>query len=204
MDLGSRLCNFWRSPRVLLIFKDTIFRCSSNINLELSITPRCFWDNDWETLVLLNTNGGGYISFTLRLKMTSWACLVGSEIKFIFHWKTELFIIFKSLLRSFADAWVSCTTENEEVSSANSFTLVVRPSIRPLIWIKNNKEPRMEHWGNRALMFFHVEASRCFLSFQKTFKMFSKFLDIPFELVYRWYHHARPYQMLLIYQGKCL
>ena len=35
-DLGSRLCNFRRSPRVLLIFKETIFRCSSNINLKTS------------------------------------------------------------------------------------------------------------------------------------------------------------------------
>ena len=33
------------------------------------------WDDDWETLVLLNTNGGWYISFALRLKMTSWSCL---------------------------------------------------------------------------------------------------------------------------------
>ena len=29
---------------------------------------RWFWDGDWEILVLLNTNGGWYISFALRLK----------------------------------------------------------------------------------------------------------------------------------------
>ena len=56
--------------------------------------------------------------FCFGLKMTSWACLVGSGSTFIFHWKAQLFIIFKSLLRSFADVWVSCTTENKEVSSA--------------------------------------------------------------------------------------
>ena len=90
VDFGSRLCSFRRSSRVLLSFKDTIFRCSSNINLETSITPRCFWHYDWETLVLLNTNGRWYISFALRLKMALWACLVGSRFKFIFHWKSQL------------------------------------------------------------------------------------------------------------------
>ena len=37
-DRGSRFCIFWRSTRVLLIFKDNIFRCSSNVNLQSSIT----------------------------------------------------------------------------------------------------------------------------------------------------------------------
>ena len=37
-DLGNRFCIFRRSPRILPIFKDTIFRCSSNINLQSSIT----------------------------------------------------------------------------------------------------------------------------------------------------------------------
>ena len=37
-DLGSRFCIFRRSPRVLLIFRDAIFRYSSNINLQSSIT----------------------------------------------------------------------------------------------------------------------------------------------------------------------
>ena len=37
-DLGSRFCIFRRSPRVLLIFRDTIFRYSSNTNLQSSIT----------------------------------------------------------------------------------------------------------------------------------------------------------------------
>ena len=153
----------------MLIFIDNIFRCSSNINLDSSITSRYFWDDDWETLVLLNTNGGWYISFASRLKMTSWACLVESVLKFIFHCKVQLFIIFKPLLRSFADVWVLYTTENKEVSSANSFTLVVRPSVRWLMQIKNNIEPRIEPWGTPALVFFQVETcpyrtTFCFLS----------------------------------------
>ena len=132
-DLGSRFCNFGRSPRILLIFKDTIFRCLSNINFESSITPKCFWDDDWETQVLLNTNGDWYISFALWLKMTIWTCLVESGMKFILRWKAQLFIISMFLLRSFADVWVTCTNDNKEVSSANSFVLVVRHSTRSLI-----------------------------------------------------------------------
>ena len=48
------------SLRVLFIFSGNIFRCSSNIKLESSIRPRFFWDDDWEPLVVLNTNGGWF------------------------------------------------------------------------------------------------------------------------------------------------
>ena len=68
--------------------KDTIFRCSSNINLDSSISPRWFWDDDWETLVLLNVNSRWYISFDLQLKMNLGSCLAGSGLKSIFHQKS--------------------------------------------------------------------------------------------------------------------
>ena len=41
--------------------------------------------------------------------MTSWASSVGSGLKFIFHWKSQLFVISKRLLRSFADLSAYCT-----------------------------------------------------------------------------------------------
>ena len=71
-NLGSRLCNFRRGPEVLFILKDTIFRFSSSINLESSITIRnndnqsskvkhsSFCDDDWKTLELVNTFQGRY------------------------------------------------------------------------------------------------------------------------------------------------
>ena len=64
---------------------------------------------------------------------------------------------------------VSCTRENKEVSSANSFTLVVRSSVRSLMYNKNKKGPRMESCGTPALISSHVETcplrtTRCFLS----------------------------------------
>ena len=71
--------------------------------------------------------------------MTSWAYLVVSGLKFIFHWVAQLLIFsksllrFKSLKRLFADVWMSCITENKDVSSAKSFALDERPSVRSLM-----------------------------------------------------------------------
>ena len=71
--------------------------------------------------------------FNLRLKMTSWACLVVSGLKFIFHWVAQLLILSKSLLRLFVEVWMSCITENKDVSSAKSFALDGRASFRSLM-----------------------------------------------------------------------
>ena len=81
---------------------------------------------------ILISDRGWYIYFALPLKMASWACLVRSGLRLIFHGKSQLFIISKSLLRLFVDVWASWTAENKEVSSANSFTLEVRSSVRSL------------------------------------------------------------------------
>ena len=95
-----------------------------------SITPRCYRGTVTGTLRKRNTGiinhcRGWDISFALRLKITFWACLVASGLKFTFQWKAHLFIISKSLLRSFANTWVLCSKENKEVWSANSFVFVV-------------------------------------------------------------------------------
>ena len=51
--------------------------------------------------------------FNLWLKMTSCACLVVSGLKFIYHWVAQLLILLKSLLRLFAEVWMSCITEKK-------------------------------------------------------------------------------------------
>ena len=107
---------------VLLIFDVSIFRCSQNINSLSSIIPRCFWDEDYETWRLLKNNSGWRIFFDFRLKMTSWACLLGSPLKFIFCWKSQLLILAKPLFSFFADVFMSSVTENKDVSSANSLS----------------------------------------------------------------------------------
>ena len=76
--LAAGFVTFGEVQLFCLFLKIPFFRCSSNINLESSITPRCFGNDDWEALVLLNTNRGLYIYFALRLKITSRACFLGS------------------------------------------------------------------------------------------------------------------------------
>ena len=87
-----------------------------------SIIPKCFCEDVWLTLALSDSNGT-WTFFNLRLKMTSWACLVFSGLKFIFHRVGQLLILSKSLLRLFVEVWMSCITENKGVSSAKSFAL---------------------------------------------------------------------------------
>ena len=80
--------------------------------------------------------------FNFLLKMTSWACLLGSGLKLIFRWKAQSLIFFKSLFSSFAEVVMSCVTENRDVSSANNFALEDRSPDKS--FIKNNNGPKME------------------------------------------------------------
>ena len=95
--------------------------------------PRCFWYVDSVTFVLLNIKEGWGSFFILRLKMTSWACLVEPGIKFIFHWKAQLYIISRCFSRLFAEVWLSWITKNKDILSATNLALAERPSERPLI-----------------------------------------------------------------------
>ena len=95
--------------------------------------PRCFGEVVRVTLALSNSNGGWTVFFNFQLKMTSWACLIVSGLKFIFHWVAQLLILSKTLLRLFAEVWMSCITENKDVSSAKSFALDGRASFRSLM-----------------------------------------------------------------------
>ena len=67
------------------------------------------------------------------LNKTSWACLLGSGLKFIFHENPLLLILFKSSSRSFAEVVISWNKEKRDVSSANSLTIEVKPSGKLLI-----------------------------------------------------------------------
>ena len=111
--------------------------------------------------------------------------LIVSGLKFIFHWVAQLLILSKSLLELFAKVWMSCITENKDESSAKSFALDEKPSVRSLMQIKNNEGPSMEPWGNQLLTFSYKEncllrTTRCFLSFKKSRQKFSKSPGMPF------------------------
>ena len=84
------------------------------------------------------------------LNIISCACLAGSGLNFVFHWKAHSLIFSSSWLRSFAEASMSWTTENKDVSSANNLQLLLISFDKSMIYIKNSKGPNMTSCGTRA------------------------------------------------------
>ena len=131
--LSNKLECLYKSPIVLFVLLNAFFRCSSNVNSVSKITPRCVWKLTWETLLLLKSKGGCVIFFNFLLNIIAWACLLRSGLKVIFQWKAESLIFFMSMFNSVVDMFISCTTENSKVSSANSLPLDDKPSGKSLI-----------------------------------------------------------------------
>ena len=131
--LGQVSCSLRRSAIVLFILFCTFSTCKLKSNLVSNSIPRCFWVDDDLTKISLEYNGGWSILLIFLLKITSWACFLGSELNLIFHWKSQSLIFIKSLFRSFAVEFIFCTTENREVSSANNFGFEVKPLDKSLI-----------------------------------------------------------------------
>ena len=52
--------------------------------------------------------------FVLGEKITYFACLLGSELKVIYHWFAQAFILLKSLFKLVADKFILSTTEKSE------------------------------------------------------------------------------------------
>ena len=97
----------------------------------------------------------------LLLKMTSWACFAGSELKFIFHWKAHLFIFCRSLIRLLAVFSGVLTVENKDVLSANNLGLHWRLSNKSIIYVRNKSGPNIESWetpvvSNQTLKFGNI------------------------------------------------
>ena len=67
------------------------------------------------------------------LKFNSWACFLGSGLNLIFHWKAQSLIFLKLLFRSYDAEFMFWTTENREVSSANTFVFGVKPPDKSLM-----------------------------------------------------------------------
>ena len=83
--------------------------------------------------------------------INSWTCLFISRLNDIFHLWTHSDIFCISLFSSFPEMLLSHTTENREVSSANSFTVDTKSSERSLMQIRKKGWPRMEPCGTPAL-----------------------------------------------------
>ena len=95
-----------------------VFKCSLKFNLLFKIIPM-FLKEVCGTTFWWKNKGGLSIICTLRKKVSSCACLVGSGLKLNFHWKAHSPIFFKSLFRLIFEASTIITTGKSEMSSGN-------------------------------------------------------------------------------------
>ena len=145
----------------------------SKDNFESKCRPKYFWESALLTGMLLKNILGWIFLVVFLLKMTSWACFVGSGLKLIFHWKAHLFISFRSLLRLLAVLSGTLTVENSQ-----------RLSDKLLMYIRNKSGPNIDHWGIPILILAQVELwplriTLCFLFLRKSVKRLNKFSEIP-------------------------
>ena len=183
--LVNIFCNFLNNPIVLLILLSLSLRCSWKSSLVSKIIPRCLWFVDWMTTVLLKFNDGWFGLLSFLEKISSCGYLLGSGLKLIFHWNAHLFIFFRSSFKFFADKVISWTTENREVSSANSLGFEIKLSERSLTNIKKKRGPRIDPWGTPALTRVHEEywpfkTTLCFLASRKSIIELNKSPLTPF------------------------
>ena len=98
--LGKIFWSLQGRPIVLFTLLCTIVRCKLKSNLVSNTIPRCFWEEDDLNKFWLKSNGGWLILLIFLQRITSWACLLGSGLKFIFHRKAQSLILLKSLFKS--------------------------------------------------------------------------------------------------------
>ena len=89
--------------------------------------------------------------------MTSLACLLGSGLKYIFHWKAHSLIFSKSRFSFFVDSFTSSTFEKREVSLAKISHIDVIPSGRSFMQIKNKRGPNTDTYGTPEFISLHSE-----------------------------------------------
>ena len=132
--LGNKFWSLERSTIALLNFLKIISSCYLKSNLERKTIPRCLWDSVRLKVLWLKIKHGWFVFWSFRLKIISCVCLVGSGLKFIFHWNAEVLILVKPLFDSLADLLIFSTTEYSDVSSANSFSWDARFSSFTIIY----------------------------------------------------------------------
>ena len=89
--------------------------------------------------------------------MTSWACLVRSVLKYIFHLKTHSDIFWISELRLLAKEIISWIIQKIDVSLAKSFLFETIASRRSLIYIKKTRGTRIKPCGIPVLILAHSD-----------------------------------------------
>ena len=131
--LGKGFWSLRISPFVLFMLFSAFFSWKLTSNLVSNTIPRCLWVDVNLTKFWLQYNRGWRILLVFLLKITSWACFLGSGLNLIFHCKTKSLNFIKSLFRLFAVEFIFWITENREVSSADNFGFEVKSPDESLI-----------------------------------------------------------------------
>ena len=109
-------CSFLINPIILHVLIKMHWICSSKLNFGSKNKPKCFWSWTWWTGLSLKFNDGYDLELVFWLNSKSWACLLGSRIKFIFHCTAHSEIFIRSLFRLTVLLVISCMVENSVVS----------------------------------------------------------------------------------------
>ena len=126
------MLNFRTRIMILLTLDAIVLMCSLKVKYVSNIRPECFCDETCWTCFLLRKIGGCTTFLTLRVKINSCACLVGSRLKLIVHWKNHFFILSKYSQSCLAVTFRSFVIVNKDVSSAKSFGADWRFSVNRL------------------------------------------------------------------------
>ena len=126
-------------------------------------------------MLLLYTNRVWANFRILQEEKIFWVCFFGFELKIVFHWKFQLFILFKSSLKYFARESLSCITENRDVSSETSLGFETKLSEM----FKKSNGSRIEPLGTPTAKMTYTERwlfriTLWFFPFRKSVKGFSK------------------------------
>ena len=144
---------------------------------------KCFWVIDWVTILLLTINESWDDFLILRKKRTSWGCLLGSWLKLIFHWKVQLFILFKSSFKFFADKSLSNTRERDVSTKLNFQISHLNILKKVAVGELNLEEPLLQDWS--VLNFDHLELHFAFYPLESLPKYLVSYLQLHFVLTYK-------------------
>ena len=108
--------SFFNIPIPLLTITNSSFKCSLTFSFSSSLSPKCFWIFTFSTTRLLKNKSGCFGEYDYLEKITSWACLVVSGLKAIFHCSAHSPFFLKSLFSTFAVSKESQIFEDKEVS----------------------------------------------------------------------------------------
>ena len=110
-----------RNKSIVLLTLLNMFLCVLwNPVLVIKNIPKYFSAVNWVTLLLLKISGGWGDFWILQEQIIFKTWLLSSRLKFVFHWKTQAHILFKSLFEFFAEKSLSLTTEKWNMSLANN------------------------------------------------------------------------------------